>query len=96
LSEASSLLVSGEPEAARLILRDLVNATTGFEPLALEISTPAKSLHRMLSGAGNPNMKNLSAIFMAISRKLDVQFEIKVVQKNKNRVSGKANQRSAR
>lgn len=32
--KAVSLFLNGEPETARLILRDLVNATTGFEELA--------------------------------------------------------------
>jgi hypothetical protein len=41
--------VNGEPETAKRILRDLVNATIGFETLAIEIDKPAKSLHRMLS-----------------------------------------------
>jgi hypothetical protein len=31
LDEAISLFLNGEPETARLILRDLVNATIGFE-----------------------------------------------------------------
>lgn len=31
LDEATSLFLNGEPETARLILRDLVNATRGFE-----------------------------------------------------------------
>ena len=30
LDEAVTLFVSGEPETAKLILRDLVNATLGF------------------------------------------------------------------
>ena len=46
---------------AKLILRDLVNATVGFEALADEIHKPAKSLHRMLSKSGNPTMSNISA-----------------------------------
>ena len=49
LDEAITLFVNGEPESAKLILRDLVNATVGFEALADEIHKPAKSLHRMLS-----------------------------------------------
>ncbi|HEY9766903.1 MAG TPA: hypothetical protein V6C71_00155 [Coleofasciculaceae cyanobacterium] len=36
LDEAASLFLNGEPETARLILKDLVNATTGFEKLADE------------------------------------------------------------
>ena len=37
LDEAITLFVNGEPESAKLILRDLVNATVGFEALADEI-----------------------------------------------------------
>jgi len=33
LDEAATLFLNGEPEAARMILRDLVNATMGFEQL---------------------------------------------------------------
>lgn len=35
LDEAASLFFYGEPETARLILWDLVNATTGFEYLLI-------------------------------------------------------------
>ncbi|BAZ10374.1 hypothetical protein NIES4071_21890 [Calothrix sp. NIES-4071] len=49
LNEAILLFLNGEPETARLILRELVNATVGFEELANQTSKPSKSLHRMLS-----------------------------------------------
>ena len=62
LDEAATLFLNGEPDAARLILRDLVNATVGFETLAARTSKPSKSLHRMLSTRGNPSMDNLAAI----------------------------------
>jgi DNA-binding phage protein len=68
LDEAIALFVNGEPESAKLILRDLVNATVGFEALADEIHKPAKSLHRMLSKSGKPTTTNVSAIFAAIQR----------------------------
>lgn len=71
LDEAIALFVNGEPESAKPILRDLVNATVGFEALAGEIHKPAKSLHRMLSQSGNPTMRNISAVFAAIKRALD-------------------------
>src|SRR5580700_9474672 len=44
LDEAATLFLNGEPETARLILRDLVNATVGFEGLAAQTAKPAKSL----------------------------------------------------
>lgn len=37
LDEAITLFVNGEPDTAKLILRDLVNATVGFESLAEEV-----------------------------------------------------------
>jgi hypothetical protein len=43
LDEAATLFLNGEPETARLILRDLVNATLGFEQLATLTAKPSKS-----------------------------------------------------
>ena len=78
LGEAVQLFVDGEPETAKLVLRDLVNVTVGFEALAADVRRPAKSLHRMLSASGNPTMSNLSAIFAALQRslRLDVRTEV--------------------
>ncbi len=74
LDEAATLFLNGEPETARLILRDLVNATIGFEQLAALTAKPSKSLHRMLSPTGNPSMDNLAAIFWAVREKLQVNL----------------------
>ena len=46
LDEAATLFLNDEPETARLILRELVNATIGFEQLAALTAKPSKSLHR--------------------------------------------------
>lgn len=80
LDEAATLFLSGEPETARLILRDLVNATIGFEQLAEVTDRPSKSLHRMLSPKGNPSMDNLAAIFSAVRQWLKVAFEVHTVE----------------
>jgi DNA-binding phage protein len=80
LDEAATLFLNGEPHPARLILRDLVNATVGFEGLALETAKPAKSLHRMLSERGNPSMDNLAAILRAIRKNLGVDLEAHAVE----------------
>ena len=74
LDEALTLLLNGDPQTAKLILRDLVNATIGFEALAGDLHKPSKSLHRMLSRAGNPTMENLSAILVAIKKALRVDI----------------------
>ncbi len=80
LDEAATLFLNGEPETARLILRDLVNATVGFEQLASVTAKPSKSLHRMLSSKGNPSMDNLATIFSAVRRKLKVDIEVHTVK----------------
>jgi DNA-binding phage protein len=80
LNEAATLFLNGEPEAARLILRDLVNSTVGFERLATLTEKPSKSLHRMLSPRGNPSMDNLAAIFAAVRRKLKVEIKAETVR----------------
>ena len=79
LDEAITLFINGEPDSAKLILRDLVNATVGFETLAQEIHKPSKSLLRMLSKSGNPTMSNISAVFAAIKRTLKVEIHTQVV-----------------
>jgi DNA-binding phage protein len=76
LDEAVSLFLNGAPETARLILRDLVNATVGFEELAIETSKPSKSLHRMLSAKGNPTMDNLTTILNVLYKTLNVDIKI--------------------
>jgi hypothetical protein len=58
LDEAGTPFLNGEPETARMMLRDLVGSTVGFEQLARLTGNPAKSLHRMLSLNGNPSMDN--------------------------------------
>lgn len=80
LDEAATIFLNGEPETARLILRDLVNATLGFEQLAVVTARPSKSLHRMLSPKGNPSMDNLAAIFCAVRGRLNVGLEAHSVE----------------
>ncbi len=77
--EAISLFLNGEPVTARLILRELVNATVGFEKLASETNKPSKSLHRMLSAGGNPTMNNLTHIISILRQNLNVNIEVQTV-----------------
>lgn len=80
VDEAATLFLSGEADTARLVLRDLVNATVGFEKLAGETGKPVKSLHRMLSRTGNPTMDNVSAILVVIRKKLGAEMEVHAVE----------------
>jgi DNA-binding phage protein len=77
LDEAATLFRNGETETARLILRDPINATIGFEQLAALTTKPSKSLHHMLLPAGNPSMDKVAAIFHAIRQRLNMNFEVR-------------------
>jgi DNA-binding phage protein len=78
LHEAIDSMLNGDSATAKLILRDLINATVGFEQVAAEIKKSSKSLHRMLSISGNPTMENLSAIFLTMKKTLNVRIETTV------------------
>jgi DNA-binding phage protein len=80
LDEAITLFLNDDPDTARIVLRDLVNATVGFERLAVATGKPAKSLHRMLSARGNPSMDNLATIVGAIRRKLGLKIATRTVK----------------
>jgi DNA-binding phage protein len=71
-TESINAYLAGDTAEGKAILRDLVNATVGFEGLAAAIKKPSKSLHRMLSHQGNPTMSNISAVFAAVKRQLTV------------------------
>jgi len=68
LTEAVELLLSGEIETGKAILRDYINATVGFERLARETGTPSKSLMRMLGPKGNPRASNLLGVIGALQQ----------------------------
>jgi DNA-binding phage protein len=78
MNEAVTSFLAGEPEVARIILRELVNSTIGFELLAEVLDKPSKSIHRMLSPKGNPTMDNLTGILSILQEKLDFQVEVKL------------------
>ena len=76
LREAINDYLAGETAVGRSILRDLVNATVGFEKLASELGKPSKSLHRMLGSRGNPSSENFFEIVSALQRHLRVRLHV--------------------
>ena len=68
VEEAMQNLVEGEVEIALAQIRDLVNATMGFDALAAETGIRKTSLMRMLGREGNPRVGNLGGILKAIGR----------------------------
>ena len=76
LTEAVELLLSGEVETGKAILRDYINATVGFEQLARETGTPPKSLMRMLGPKGNPRASNLLGVICALQQISGLHLEV--------------------
>jgi DNA-binding phage protein len=75
-TEAINAYLAGETVVGRAILRDLVNATVGFESLAAEIHKPSKSLHRMLAPRGNPSSENFFSIVGALQKKTRIKLRV--------------------
>ncbi|MDC7789786.1 transcriptional regulator [Rhodoplanes sp. TEM] len=80
LTEAAELLLSGDLDAGKAVLRDYINTTIGFERLAQETGTPAKSLMRMLGPGGNPRASNLLAVIASLQRVGRVKLAVAVGQ----------------
>lgn len=76
LSEAVDLLISGEVDTGKALLRDYIKATVGFEELAEEVGTPSKSLMRMLSAKGNPTASKLFAVISQLQKATGVQLAV--------------------
>lgn len=74
--EAINAFLAGDTSAGKAILHDLINATVGFESLAVAVSKPSQSLHRMLAPRGNPNTENFFAIVSALQKKTKVRLRV--------------------
>lgn len=77
VAEAAQNVIDGDLETALGQLRDVVNATMGFEILAAETGIPKTSLMRMLSDNGNPRAGNLAAILKAVGRNAGVHISVR-------------------
>jgi DNA-binding phage protein len=75
-TEAINAYLTGDTAAGKAILRDLVNATVGFEALAAAVNKPSKSLHRMLAPRGNPSTENFFDIVRALQKKTRVKLRV--------------------
>jgi len=78
LAEAIELLLSGEMETGKSLLRDYINATVGFEALAAATGTPAKSLMRMFGPKGNPRADNLFSVISVLQKANGVNLAVGV------------------
>jgi DNA-binding phage protein len=76
LTEAVNAYLSGDETTGKEVLRDVINATIGFEGLAADLGKPSKSLHRMLGPSGNPNTANFFAILKVLQNRVGVRLTV--------------------
>lgn len=76
LSDAVELLLSGDLDTGKAVLRNFIKATIGFEELATRSGIPAKSLMRMFGPKGNPTAASLFAVISALQQATGVQLEV--------------------
>ncbi len=77
LTEAVNAYLAGDAATGKAVLRDVINATVGFERLAAELGKPGKSLHRMLGPRGNPSTANFFAILQVLQKRAGVRLTVK-------------------
>ena len=76
LSDAVEMLLSGDMETGKALLRDFINATLGFERLAEKAGIPAKSLMRMFGPKGNPRAENLFHVINQLQEETGVHLAV--------------------
>jgi DNA-binding phage protein len=76
LTEAVNAYLGGDETMGKTVLRDVINATIGFEQLAADLRKPSKSLQRMLGPRGNPNTANFFAILQVLQKRVGVRLTV--------------------
>ena len=77
LQEGIECLLGGDVEAGKIVLRDYINATIGFEGLGSRTGKSAKSLMRMFGPTGNPQARNLFEVIAGIQDHEGIHLEVK-------------------
>ena len=80
LEEGVACMLAGDIETGKIVLRDYINATIGFEELGLRTDRQPKSLMRMFGPTGNPQALNLFEVIGCIQQHEGVRLEVKSVQ----------------
>ena len=74
--DAINELLSGNVDVAKAMLRDYINATITFQPLADAVDRNNKSVQRMFSPKGNPTTKSLFEIVSILQKQEGISLHI--------------------
>ena len=80
LKEGIECLLSGDVDTGKIVLRDYINATIGFEKLAYLTGKSPKSLMRMFGPRGNPYAGNLFEVIKRIQQHEDIRLEVRAIR----------------
>lgn len=76
LTEAAECLVNGDVPTTKILLRDYINATIGFQELGRLTDKKPQSLMRMLSKDGNPRADNLGQMMGVLGEHEGVSLHV--------------------
>jgi DNA-binding phage protein len=76
LREGIDLMLAGDVDTGKAILRDYIKATTGFEKLGRATGIQPKSLIRMFGPRGNPQARNLFNVIRYLQKQARVELHV--------------------
>jgi hypothetical protein len=76
LREGIDVMLAGDVDTGKAILRDYIKATVGFEKLSEATGAPPKSLIRMFGPRGNPQARNLFGIIGYLQKQAGVELHV--------------------
>jgi DNA-binding phage protein len=76
LREALDVMLAGDVETGKSVLRNYIKATIGFEELGRSIDTQPKSLIRMFGPRGNPQAKNLFNVISYLQKQAGMELHV--------------------
>jgi hypothetical protein len=76
LREGIETMLTGDVETGKIILRDYIKATVGFEKLGKATGTQPKSLIRMFGPRGNPQAKNLFNVLGYLQKQAGLHLQV--------------------
>lgn len=80
LKEGVECLLAGDVDTGKVVLRDYINATVGFDELGSLTNKPPKSLMRMFGPSGNPQARNLFDVIAHMQEYEGIHLEVRAVR----------------
>ena len=80
LTEAVECFLAGDVGTGKILLRDYINATIGFQELGRLTNKKSTSLMRMLGPKGNPAARNLFDIIARLQENEGIHFKVSPVR----------------